>query len=100
MTRGGRIATVNICIKSSRSWRGFKTYQLNGNHRLEGDEHEHAQWLLQLGDGTLPLESGVPEGYVKIPLEMLTNNVIDELYPQVILPEEAVQFADRAILCG
>jgi len=97
--RGGRVTTVNSCIKKSKLWNGFNTHKLKTNHRLDENELQHAKWLIQLGDGTLPQEPGVPQDYVKIPDDMLTDSVIDDLYPKEFYPEDAKKFSERAILC-
>ena len=72
--RGSRSAIVNASIKRSPLWQIFETFPLRENMRARlagGDSRDiqsHADWLLQIGDGSLPMDDSeninIPPDYV------------------------------------
>jgi len=93
------VATVKASIKSSKLWKNFKTFKLETNHRLDPGNLEHARWLLELGNGTLQPQRDLNPDIIRIPCEMLSKNIANDIFPDRILPQEALQLRDRAILC-
>jgi len=97
--RGGRVATVKASLKSSKLWKNFKSFQLKANHRLETEDLEHAQWLLDVGDGLLRPTDGLNTDTIQIPQEMVSQNIANDIFPCRILPHEAQNLKDGVILC-
>lgn len=110
VARGTRTAIVESCIKSSRLWREFSRFSLTTNMRSEGRD-DHNNWLLQVGDGTLPHVPGIQyENIIQIPQQMvetqdliastfgtavqLRNMSFDELAKRVIVAPTNAQTLD------
>ena len=97
---GGRVDIVNSCIKRSKQWREVKQMSLTENMRAEKDEVDFAEWLLKLGDGTLPTIPIVSPFAVEIPNDMMVNNNIeDEIFGEKIKITEIANFTSTVILC-
>lgn len=72
--RGSRTEIIETCIKSSRLWNQFQQFSLSTNMRSEG-QHEHNQWLLSVGSGSLPQTAGIYEDdTIQIPDSMVTKD--------------------------
>lgn len=84
--RGTRPQILAECVISSHLWQNFQVFTLSTNMRAQNDL-EFAEWLLQLGTGTLPpLDLGpafmenAGQNMVEIPREMLLQ--VPPLPPQ------------------
>lgn len=98
VAKGTRVDIIETCIKSSSLWRHFQELALISNMRSEG-QNIFNEWLLDIGQGNLPLTDGLDEDIVEIPAQMIietdmvdtifTNNInqlsLDELCKRVIL---------------
>jgi len=102
--RGFRADIINATIKSSYLWRYIKKFQLTQNMRLNPEENEYRQFLLQLGNGSLPTEiiDDIPD-FITLPENIwmplsipdLFNVIYDDFQSQYNLPD---YLNNRAIL--
>lgn len=76
---------IENSIKSSHLWPHFKVVKLKTNMRAEQDQHEYAQWLLQLGNGQL--QSSVPSApptSIDIPPQCnITEDIVNAVFSNV-----------------
>ena len=102
--RGFRADIINATVKSSYLWRYVKQFQLTQNMRLNPEEIEYREYLLHLGNGTLPSEiiEDVPDFItlpenIWIPLSIpnLFNTIYDNFQNQFNEPD---YLNNRAIL--
>lgn len=78
-----RIETVNLSIKLSTLWRHFHKYSLTQNMRALPEEIEFAQFLLNVGDGTVNDENDE----INLPDMCLTsknNDIVENVYGKII----------------
>ena len=66
-----RESIVSQCVNKSPLWVHFHYIILDVNMRIIGNNAQHAQWLLDLGDGTLPVAIADNATKVEIPQDML-----------------------------
>ena len=99
--RGSRTAVVAATLKSSPLWRHVRTIQLTQNMRTRHNEAAFAEWLLQLGNGDLPLpniEDPAPSA-VEIPPDCVARRSLTEEVFAGITDGSLEQYADHVILC-
>ncbi|XP_065658806.1 uncharacterized protein LOC136083338 [Hydra vulgaris] len=59
---------VESCIKFSLQWQWVQKFTLTENMRVHDGEREFSQWLLKLGNGTMPVKEEDPfKGCIEIP---------------------------------
>ncbi|XP_043466344.1 ATP-dependent DNA helicase pif1-like [Leptopilina heterotoma] len=87
---GNRTHIVEVCVKNSRLWQHFESRSLHANVRLNNDQIEFSNWLLNVGDGK-PTSSFEKENNVlEIPKDLISNgNLIDEIYGSSISPNDS-----------
>jgi len=97
--RGDRSTIVMSSLKRHSFWREFEQFQLTRNMRADNDA-DFAAWLLQLGDGKLPLVDGIPDT-VEIPPQMVCDvaDLVDFVYPHHMSLANVDEFAQKIILC-
>ena len=80
--RGGRDQIKDACVKNCKSWPYFKKLSLTQNMRLRNAaDVEFARWLLHVvGEGSLSNDDEIT-----IPPELLSENVIDDIYGKEIV---------------
>ncbi len=94
-----RLAIVQSSIKYSRLWHFFKQLKLNRNMRTLDGNKEFNEWLIKLGDGTLPHHK-IIDGAIEIPPEFIVEGqVIDYIYGHQFSAKDVESLSDRAILC-
>ena len=73
---GGRIETVDACLKQSYIWQHVTELTLSKNMRLEAnhENQEFASYLIDLGNGRLPIFKELGDFKVKIPNELLHSS--------------------------
>ena len=86
---GTRSSIVENCLKRSPLWCHFETVHLIRNMRAKENEVEFAQWLLQLGNGTLNSLDMVDI----LAQCTLTDDIVSSVYP-----DAAADIQDRVIL--
>ena len=68
--RGTPAEVVESCLKRSHLWPLAQVFHLNQNMRTTPGEQEFSNFLLQLGEGTLPTKENDPfQGCIQIPDE-------------------------------
>jgi hypothetical protein len=91
-------AIVQSCIKFSNLWSDFVQLPLTSNVRSL--DPEYSEWLMNLGNGSLPTVDWLPEDTVEIPQKFLCqDSLVTEIYGHTLNLESAEQFSKRAILC-
>ena len=103
---GTRVKVVESTIKNSDTWPLFRQLRLQKNMRTSVDRQEHADWLLKLGNGTLPATPGLSLTTIKIPAHFLLSqqdvSIVQFVFgdPENLLqPEQQNRMADSSILC-
>ncbi|XP_029177077.1 uncharacterized protein LOC114945157 [Nylanderia fulva] len=92
-----RSETVNLSIKFSSLWQYFKIFSLTENMRILPHEQEFAQFLLDLGNGSLNDQSN----NIEIPLRCVANlnaNITKDTYEEIIKHNQYRLAAKRVIL--
>jgi ATP-dependent DNA helicase PIF1 len=98
LKHGSRGAIVEACIKFNRVWNRFKRLKLTNNVRSE--DPEFSDWLIKLGDGTLPIPEGCTEDVIEIPEDMLSSGqIVEEIFGTALTIEDIPHFSKIAILC-
>lgn len=93
-----RAQIVAKCVKASDLWRHFRQLCLHVNMRANANEVEYAQWLLQLGNDTLPApENRLTEYSVALPPQLLSKDVVCESFPDLFDGEDE-RMQQRVIL--
>ena len=86
-------AIVENCIKSSTLWPCVAKYQLTTNMRVHQDEAEFCEWLLNRGDGKLPIRDSPPfNGCIQIPGHCVPDSVVKSVFGDELID-------DLVILC-
>ena len=104
LRHGDRVQVVESPIKNNVTWPLFRQLQLVKNMRTTQGSQEYADWLIQLGNGTLPqLPSLNDPELFEIPPDFLDvpSNLVDQVFghPSKLLnPGVAEKITTRAIL--
>ncbi|XP_035231512.1 uncharacterized protein LOC118203339 [Stegodyphus dumicola] len=78
---GNRTSAIESCLRNSFLWPHFKQCTLSTNMRLNPEEQEFSEWLLQLGDGRLRNDSGLDEDVIEIPsLCVVNRSIVEEMF--------------------
>ena len=102
---GDRVQVIESTIKNNVTWPLFRQLRLVQNMRTTQGSQEYADWLIQLGNGTLPqLPSLNDPELIEIPPDFLDvpSNLVDHVFghPSKLLnPGVAEKITTRAILC-
>ena len=76
-----RLQITRKCLKSSHLWPLFRHHQLTINMRADTNEIAFAQWLLQLGDNTLPLpDHRTSPNSIIIPSQCICLDVVVDIF--------------------
>ena len=83
--RGNRTKIVENCLKASPLWTEFQVFTLKKNMRAKPEELEFADWLLRLGNGTLPNEQindEVVEDLIAVPdqCQIVDHSIVDSVF--------------------
>lgn len=102
---GNRVKIVESTIKTHETWPLFRQLRLVQNMRTAAGSQDYADWLMQLGNGTLPSIPTLndPE-LIEIPQDFLDlpTDLIDHVFghpSQLLKPGVAETISSRAILC-
>lgn len=94
--RANKTELLDLSIKRSSLWSLFKTFKLEENMRVDIEQRQFADYLLQLGNGELTLnameEIELPQNFIS------SNNLIDEVFGNCLANENYDGMKDRAIL--
>ena len=106
---GCRAEIVDSALSRSTLWNIVTKLKLHRNVRVEkcardknhiARLHEHAEWLMQLGDGKLP---PTPEGTIYLPTHLCvptTQHLVDFVFAEINSKSDDVAWvSNRAILC-
>lgn len=84
-----RAQIVAKCVKSSELWRHFRQFRLQVNMRANANEIEYAEWLLKLGNDTLPIPvNRMTEYSVALPPQLQSQEIVCETFPDLFDGEE------------
>lgn len=68
--------------------------------RAGREEQNFADWLKQLGDGTLPAVDDIGDDVIQLPDECVTTEPLtDVIFGQSLTADSAQFYVSRAILC-
>ncbi|XP_043481254.1 ATP-dependent DNA helicase PIF1-like [Leptopilina heterotoma] len=91
---GNRTHIVEVCVKNSRLWNHFQTKSLHSNVRLDNNQIEFSNWLLNVGDGKPQSTFERENDVLQIPQDMISNkNLIDEVYGSSISRNDSSVFS-------
>ena len=92
---------IENTILSSNLWPEFQRYDLTSNMRANPDEEEFKSFLIDMGDGKLPLKQNPPFlDTIEIPATFIANNdIVDSIFPQTEISQNPDNILKRAILC-
>ena len=96
--RSSRTVIVEHCLKSSPLWPLFTVHRLKKNMRAKENESEFANWLLELGNGTLPSpDHETFPNAIKIPdtCNIVQSDIVTEVFSDIT---DVQALADRVIL--
>ncbi|XP_045025503.1 ATP-dependent DNA helicase pif1-like [Daphnia magna] len=68
---GNQVKVVEATIKNCESWSTFRHLRLTENMRTTAGSQEYANWLIELGNGTLPTTANLSSDVVEIPPDFL-----------------------------
>ncbi|XP_053213304.1 uncharacterized protein LOC128396721 [Panonychus citri] len=97
---GGKIETVNNCIKKSPLWQHFKVMKLTVNMRASRSSQAFRDLLLSIGDGEYPNINGV----VLLPNDLImpeNADIVKEIFGTNVneIIKDPDSFSSRSILC-
>ena len=95
------IMIVENSIISSPPWSIVRRFRLTQNMRATPGEEDFKSFLLDMGDGKLPLKTThhFPES-IEIPYNFVTSaNIVDDIFPQDQISQHPASLIKRAILC-
>ena len=81
VVRGTATNILEQCLKRSPLWKYFRIFKLTENMRAHQEEREFADWLLQLGNGTLTSTGTDEEDMIDIPNECIVSDMVDAIFP-------------------
>ncbi len=93
---GSRGDQVNASIKSSDLWSHFQSIQLKQNMRTGAGESDFAEWLLKVGDGSIPLDENQE---MELPEHMFSNDLIQATFGDHLHNGNVDAIAEAVILC-
>ena len=98
--RGSDTAVVEKSLISSPLWSVVRPFHLTTNMRANDDEENFKSFLLEMGDGNLPLKNTAPfADAIEIPRNFITSNsVVQDVFPDDLLSTGAQSILKRAIL--
>ena len=103
---GNRVKVVESTIKNCETWRHFQQLRLVQNMRTTEGSQEFADWLIHLGNGTLPTTPGLGPDVIEIPSQFLLTQRDGSLMKHVfgdmdniLEPEGQARIGNGAILC-
>ena len=106
VVKGGRGQIVDACLKSSYIWDNVEIFRLTVNMRvlLNGADTEFADYLIDCGDGKLPIKVDLGPFKVKVPDHLKFKGTIDDLCDWIFedLPSnfhDATWSSSRSIIC-
>ncbi|XP_051168410.1 uncharacterized protein LOC127286139 [Leptopilina boulardi] len=78
---GSRTHIVEVCVKNNRLWDLFESRSLYVNVRLQNNDVEFSNWLLNVGDGKPQCMIERENSVLEIPQDLISNgNLNDEIY--------------------
>ncbi|UYV73091.1 hypothetical protein LAZ67_10001792 [Cordylochernes scorpioides] len=84
---GMRAQIVQSCLKYSQAWSHFEHLPLVRNVRAKSDP-EYTEWLLKLGNGSLPTFDDLRADLIEIPQELICkDDIVREIFGDTITPE-------------
>jgi ATP-dependent DNA helicase PIF1 len=94
--RANKAGILEECIKQSFLWNGFKILTLLTNQRSV--DPAYSSWILDVGNGKKMNEVELEDDIVEIPADLLSEDLIGEIYGESIAIENIQDLVDKAIL--
>ena len=99
--RASPTVILENCIISSPLWNVVQRFKLTSNMRVNSNEAEFKSFLIDMGEGKLPLKRNQPfHDSIEIPSSFTTsNNIVDDIFPHNDMSHDSNHVIKRAILC-
>ena len=95
---GGKTEIIEASLKFNELWDKFKMLHLKSNVRSV--DPEFSDFLVNLGDGKLTNDHGLPEDIIAIPAKYICNDsIVKEIFGDHLSPDTIESFSKMAILC-
>ena len=82
--RGQPAEILESCIKCSSHWQWVQKFALTENMRVQDGEGEFSEWLLKLGNGTIPVKEEDPfKGCIEIPNQCIireNESIVEKIF--------------------
>ena len=89
---------TNMCITNSPLWANFEVIRLTQNMRALPEQIRFKEYLLQLGEGTLPAID-THNQLVRVPEDLIENHsIVEAIYGSDLLTFDQLNQTNRAIL--
>ena len=99
LQHGTMAQIIGKCIKRSPLWHHFQQIRLSVNLRARPEEVAFAEWLMQLGGGTLPLPpNAINQNCIILPRQCICDNVVTTLFGESFFPNDPIM-CERVVLC-
>jgi ATP-dependent DNA helicase PIF1 len=97
--KGSRCAIIASTIRKSSIWPLFQTFKLKRNMRAITDP-DFSKWLLDIGDGIIPLPSTPKTQFsVEVPISLVSNDIVSDIFGNSFTCNDVENFSRRSILC-
>ena len=97
--KGSRCAIVASTIKKSSILPIFQVFKLKHNMRANTDPG-FSKWLLDIGDGTIPLPTMPKTQFsVEVPVSLISNDVVFDVFGNSFTCIDVEKLSRRSILC-
>jgi hypothetical protein len=100
--KGNKTKILSSVVKNIPEWSLFQKLRLKQNMRTINDTDNYAEWLLKLGNGSIPNDNTLPEDNIIIPDGMLLqkgHNLITEVFGNSFVNNDSTVYTKAAILC-
>ena len=91
-------AGILMCLKKSLLWPSFNKLELTENVRVDPDQQEFKNWLMEIGDGRSRIYDG--EYMIRLPDRVVCqNNIVNQVFGDGPLDLQVQDRLNNAILC-
>ena len=99
--RASDTVIIENSIISSHLWNIVKRLRLTRNMRANPGQDDFTSFLLDMGQGNLPLKNTTPFAEsIEIPYHFISSqNIVDDIFPQDGIAQDPSSLIKRAILC-
>ena len=102
LRRSNKCKIIESTIKNSKNWQKFKHLSLTKNIRAQTESTQFTDWLIKLGNGSLPKINDICDGTINIPNKYLSddiNTLITDTFGENIQINNSI-VTESVILCS